>query len=280
MTPLSPIDTAPLFGPLLDELLRLLRSLDPADWERPTMARAWRVRDVAVHLLDGDLRRIAVQRDGHMLAPDRSTASGDDLARFINGVNAGGVSYGARLSPRLITDLLEITGAWVANLVGTLPLDGPSIFPVSWAGESASENWMDVGREYTERWHHQMQIRDATGWARLLEPHWMEPLLDISVRALPHAYGQIHASPGATATLDVHGETTAVRSIARDDRGWTIMRGRPESPTTIVEIAADDVWRMFYNGLTMDEITSRVRITGDTALAAPLLGARSVIVQV
>jgi hypothetical protein len=35
--------------------------------------------------------------------------------------------------------------------------------PVSWAGPEAAPVWFGVAREYTERRHHQQQIRDATG---------------------------------------------------------------------------------------------------------------------
>ena len=44
LEPLTPVYTAPLFAPLHDRLIELLEGLEPADWERPTMASAWRVR--------------------------------------------------------------------------------------------------------------------------------------------------------------------------------------------------------------------------------------------
>jgi hypothetical protein len=59
MTPLAPTLTAHLFEPLNAELLVLLRGLEPEDWQRPTSAREWRVRDVVAHLLDGSLHRLA-----------------------------------------------------------------------------------------------------------------------------------------------------------------------------------------------------------------------------
>ena len=49
MEALKPNYVAPLFRPLLAELVALLRSLAAADWERPTVAPDWRVRDVAAH---------------------------------------------------------------------------------------------------------------------------------------------------------------------------------------------------------------------------------------
>jgi hypothetical protein len=70
MEPLTPVDTRELFAPLHAELIGLLRGLSDADWERPTVAGAWRVRDVAAHLLDGDLRKLSAGRDGHQMPPD------------------------------------------------------------------------------------------------------------------------------------------------------------------------------------------------------------------
>jgi len=37
-------------------------------------------------------------------------------------------------------------------------------------------------------------------------------------------------------------------------------------------------WRLFFNGLPFPEALSHVQLTGDAALARPLLRARSVIV--
>ena len=278
MTPLAPADTAPLFRPLSAELTGLLRQLSAADWLRPTVAGSWRVRDVAAHLLDGQLRRLSAQRDAHLTPPDRPIQSDRDLAQFINAFNAAGVAYGARLSTTVLTDLLHHSGEQLADLVASLDPHGPAIYPVSWAGEQQSENWMDTGREYTEHWHHQMQIRDAVGRPRLLEPRWLEPLLDLSVRALPYAYAEVRAAAGTTVTLAVTGETTGSWTLARGDERWQINRGRPAAPDAVVTIAADDVWRMFYNALPEDVLRQRVTLEGNTDLAAPLLRTRSVVV--
>lgn len=273
--PIAPCYTSQLFRPLHSELLKTLRSLDADAWNRPTLAPQWKVRDVAAHLLDGDLRKIAVYRDGHRLPPDPPIASEHDLTQFINRQNATGVSYAARLSPALITDLLHVTGGWVADLIEQLPPHARSIFSVSWAGEAESENWMDTGREYTERWHHQMQIRDATGRPLLLSPEWMTPLLDISVRALPHAYRAVDAPAGTSIGLHVVGETTGAWTLRRRATGWQLTTGSNEDAQATVRLPADIVWRVFYNA-PYDR--DQIRVDGDAALAEPLLGTRSVIV--
>src|SRR4051794_21347391 len=114
MEPLAPIHTADLFPGLNNELISLLRGLAPEDWERPTVAGAWRVRDVAAHLLDVSLRRLSMHRDGHRPPPGEPIAGYGDLVRFLNRLNAEWVHAAQRLGPRVLTDLLEWTGPQVA----------------------------------------------------------------------------------------------------------------------------------------------------------------------
>ena len=274
---LTPVYTAPLLRPLLGELLELLRGLTLERWEAPTIAGAWRVRDVAAHLLDGELRKLAAYRDGHFLPLDAPITSDRDLARFVNGLNAEGVAWSRRLSPRLLVDLLATTGEWGAELLESLPPHEAAIWPVSWAGEDVSENWMDVGREYTERWHHQMQIRDAVAAPpTLLEARWYRPLLELSVRALPKSYANVTAPPGAAVTFAVTalGAWTLVREAER----WTLYEGDTADATAAVHATADAAWRLLYNALPNPPPPTAIRIEGDQRLAEPLLRTRSVVI--
>jgi len=197
---------------------------------------------------------------------------------LVNAQNAGGVAHSARLSTPVLIELLDISGRQLAAVFATLDPHATALYPVSWAGELVSETWMDIGREYTEHWHHQMQIRDAVGQPRLLEPKWMLPLLDMSVRALPRAYAELRAAAGTTITLAVTGETAGDWSLVRGHDQWQVRTGRPAAPDAIVTIAADDVWRLFYNALPDDDRRQRVTVAGKSDLAAPLWRARSVIV--
>lgn len=259
MRALEPIDTRGLFAPLHEELMTLLRALTAAEWETPTVARAWRVRDVAAHLLDTQLRRLSGQRDGHRLAPpDRP------LVEWLNDLNATWVAAAKRFSPRVIADLLDVTGRAFAPFIESLPLHARAPISVAWAGESESENWFDIGREYTEWWHHQMQIRDAVGAPLLLlEPKWLEPLLEISAR--------VFRGIPATVVFDVDGRAFSVV-------GGEVHRGAAPSPAATVTTDADTAWRMLFHALSHDEILARVTISGDAAAAEPLLRARSVMV--
>jgi uncharacterized protein (TIGR03083 family) len=272
------VDTAPLFAPLHAELIALLRSLTPDEWLRPTIAGRWRVRDVAAHLLDTDLRKVAVYRDGHVLMEGTPPAGPADVARLVNRLNAEGVQYARRLSTRQIVDLLEITGRWSTTLAESLPLRGRAIFPVSWAGETESENWMDTGREYTERWHHQMQVRDAVGRPLLLESYWVRPLLDICVHVLPLAYDGTSAPDGTVVHLHVEADDPMAWTIRCDAGRWGVAPGALHDPHCTVRVSADAIWRLLFNALPDDVARASIRVEGEPRLAEPLLRARSVVV--
>jgi hypothetical protein len=272
-----PVYTAELFPGLHAELITLLRGLEAADWTRPTLAGSWRVRDIAAHLLDGDLRKLSFGRDAHA-PPARPVSSFNDIVALINDLNAGGVRYGERLSPRLMTDLLEITGRWVSDFVAALPPHGDAHFAVSWAGEARSENWMDIGREYTERWHHQMQIREAVGAGDLLQRKWFAPMLDLSVRAFPRAYAETDAPAGTAVVFEVDREPDYVWSVVREAAGWCVMHGRASEAAASVRVDADAAWKLLYNALSARDTRDRLVITGDASVAAPLLRARAVMV--
>lgn len=263
---MKPRYVADLFAPLHRELIALLRGLTPEQWELPTVAGAWRVRDVAAHLLDGMLRKLS------RTSADRPLNSYEEIVAFLNDLNATGVAYWRRTSPAVLTDLLERAGETVAMEVEQLDPHATARISVAWAGEDRSENWMDTGREYTEWWHHQTQIRDAVGAPPLFVARWLAPLLDFSVRALPHAYASTEADEGTAVSVAIDGEAW---TVVREGERWALYEGAPETPSAKVRLDADTAWRIFYNA---PRGRSAVVVEGDVLLAEPLLRTRSVMV--
>ena len=91
------------------------------------------------------------------------------LVAGLNGLNEQWVTAMRRLSPRLMIDLLKSTGEQVNRYL--LSLDPHSTGPVvSWASPDPAPMWLHIAREYTERWHHQQQIREAVGRPLLTGP--------------------------------------------------------------------------------------------------------------
>ena len=202
---LGPTDTRGLFRPVSRQLVALLRTLEPEQWNAPTVAGTWLVRDVVAHLTDGALRRLSFERDGLTPPGPGSIATERDFVAFINGLNQQWVTVARRFSPRVLTDLFEAASTGAADWFESLPLDAPALFPVSWAGENASAGWFDVGREFTELWHHQEQVRMAVGAPSLTDPRYLRAVLEIALRALPHAFRDLGAEPGASVVIDVTG---------------------------------------------------------------------------
>jgi uncharacterized protein (TIGR03083 family) len=273
--PIAVPDCAALFRPLHAELMALLRGFAPADWDRPTVAGAWTVRDVAAHLLDGDLRYLAVTRDGHVAPPAVPILGPADVARHVHAQNATAVAWARRLSPRTLIELHADVGPRVADVVERLDSDAAATFGVSWAGEMTSSTRFDVAREYTERWHHQQQVRDATGAPLLLDDRWLLPLLATAVRALPPRYADVAAPPG-TAVGFIVGDAFGCH-VARDVAGWTLRAGVPDGAAATVSANRDAAWRLFFNALPDPVRAPGIAVHGDAALAAPLLAARAIV---
>ena len=274
----EPVLTAALFRPLHTELTELLSGLAPDDWLRPTLAKRWQVRDVVAHLLDGDLRRISFQRDGHKPPPpETAIRSYTDLVAFLNALNHEWIVAARRLSPAVLLALLGRSGFELADVVESLDPNAGALFGVAWAGERHSLNWMDIGREYTEKWHHQQQIREAVGAPLQLSSRWTTPLFQLSVRALPRAYGDVAATEGTSVALVIEGEGGGTWALLSEVTGWALYEGAPAAPDASIHLSTDVAWRLFYNALSSSRI-EEVRVKGRSELALPLIGARSVMV--
>src|SRR5271166_5695519 len=190
----EPILVIDRFAELRQRLLELLDGLSSVDWDKRTAAPLWTVKDVVAHLLGDDVGMLSRGRDG-FTPPGKPIQSHRNLVDLINELNATWVHAARRMSPRVLRDLLAYTGPQVESYFASLD---PFALgqPVSWAGPEPAPVWLDLAREFTERWHHQQQIRDATGRPPLYDPRFLAPVLDAFVRALPHTFREVAAADG------------------------------------------------------------------------------------
>ena len=276
---MPPTDTRRFFRPVATELTALLRTLPPEAWDRPTVAGTWRVRDVIAHLVDVSMRRVSLHRDRHTPpAPPRPPGTERDFVAFINGLNGQWVEAARRISPRMLTDLYEFVAAALADFTESFPDNGPALFPVSWAGDEQSDGWFDLGREFTEHWHHQAQVRDAVEAPPLRDPAWLHAVLLIALRGLPHAFRETHVETGRALTLEITGTAGGVWTLKRDAGGWTLWAGQESGESARVTMSDDTAWRLLFNALPPERAESLVTRSGDPVVFGPLLRARSVIV--
>jgi uncharacterized protein (TIGR03083 family) len=274
---IPPIYVSHLFPALDQKLVELLRSLTSEEWERLATPK-WRVKDVAGHLLDSNLRRLSIARDGYWGEPFGGS-SPRDLIDFLNGLNADWVKAMRRISPNILTKLLEASNQEVAAYFQSLDPRGEAIFAVSWAGEEKSENWFDIAREYTEKWHHQQQIREAVGKDvdAILGRELYHPVLDTFMRAAPHSYREVEAPENTTVAIRVSGEGGGSWYLSRRNGAWALLRDEEGDICGEVDIPSGIAWRLFTKGLTEEAGRARVSFSGDAALTAPMLKMTAIV---
>jgi uncharacterized protein (TIGR03083 family) len=274
-----PIDEPAIFGSRMDArpllavdraaFLRLLRDLGPGDWVRPTAATPWTVHDVVAHVLGDDLARLARGRDDHAVG---GPGAGEPFAAFIHRLNAEWVRATARLSPRLLVDLLDVTSAQVLGHWRSVDLDVLGE-PVTWAGPEPAPVWPDCARDFTEYWVHQQQIRDATARPGGVEPTVVHAVLDIFLRAVPHTLAGLERPDGTTLTVAVPGAPGGRWTWRRAGHRWW-----PTAPTeagTVVTIEADPLGRLCVR--MVDPAKVDAAISGDRELGAAALRMVSII---
>jgi uncharacterized protein (TIGR03083 family) len=281
LRPLKPILTAHLFPKVDGMLVELLRSLSPEEWERQTVSPKWKVKDVASHLLDTALRGISFARDGYA-PPAPNIDSHAALGAYIDRLNEEGVKVYRRLSPEVLISLMGTACKQLAEYHSGRDPYAQAPYGVSWAGEEKSVNWFDTAREYTERWHHQQQIRLAVERPGVQQPGILtrelyHPVLDCFMRALPFTYRNVSASAGTAIRITVSGECGGGWNLLRGDADWVLTERELDRPKAETIIPQEIAWRVFTKGIDRASAQSQVKITGDAALALPVLGMVSIV---
>ncbi|MCC6943536.1 MAG: maleylpyruvate isomerase family mycothiol-dependent enzyme [Thermomicrobiales bacterium] len=269
----TPTDLRPLFPRERSALLDVLRSLSDAEWQLPTVCGYWSIHDLALHLLNGDLRFIAGRRDGYRspkgptVAPPYGRA---EVTRLVDTLNTSWVEGARWMSPRQVINQLERSGIEYADTLATLDMDAVGI-PVDWIVSEPAPVWIDVAREYTERLIHQQHIRDAAARPLLTERWAVSPLFDTFLLALPNALRAVQAPTGANVHLTIRGEAGCTWIVRKSATGWAFGSDRGVEPFAALTLEQDDAWRLFTKGLTPDQVCPRAALRGDeTALEAML----------
>ena len=279
MTDFTPVFTAHLFPKLDVLLMALLRSLGSGDWNKPTPAPKWTVKDIATHLLDGNLRVLSMLRDQYFgqAAPQIDSYAG--LVKYLNQLNADFLLAFKRVSPHVLIDLLESTGDLYSEVMASLPPDEPAVFSVAWAGQTQSPNWFHIAREYTEKWHHQQQIRAALGLeSALYEKELYHPYLQVSMYALPYQYRDVQAEEGSLLKITIKGEGGGDWYLQKQMREWELVESSVKEPSCTISMEESWAWRIFMNAASLDEAKQHSTIIGNIALGWPIFGVRAVMV--
>lgn len=278
MKPVEPVIVVDLFPDERAELLALLTSFSDEDWAKPTVCPGWTAKDIALHLLGDEVSILSRSRDGFQYG--QASFEGDDfwdeLVAWLNQRNQAWVESARHISPRLLCELLSLTGNGVYEYFKALDpheLGGP----VTWAGPAPAPKWLDIAREYTERWVHHQQIRDAVGVAGLKDKRFFAPVLDTFVRALPHTYSNVEADKDTTVNLNIVGDAGGQWALANEGASWILYKGSAPNPTSKVTLDQETAWRLFTKGISKEDALAEVVIEGDYALGFKILDVVAII---
>jgi hypothetical protein len=267
----SPIPVSHLFKPLDEKLMELLASLSESDWHKPTVVRQWKVKDIVSHLLDGNLRTLSIQQDRYFGDTPPLIQGYRDLVDWLNELNGDWIKATQRISPQVLMLLHRVTGPPVSQYYEALDLYEPAIFPVAWAGQTESLNWMHLAREYTEKWHHQQQIREAIGNEDLMSHRYFYPVMDTYFRALPFTFEKIYAPEGTVIQVHISTEIGGNWFLEKQKDRWRLLEKYDGMIESKVEISPPIAWKLFSKNIRPENTLEKVRIEGNTALGSHVL---------
>ena len=201
-----------------DDLRAILVDIPPDDWERPTPAAGWTIRDQLSHLayFDGAARLSMADPDAFRAARAEAVA---DIEKFVAAtLDYGRGIPGSELLDRFTDERRRLVDAALATPDGVrIPWYGPDMSVAS-----------SVTARIMETWAHGQDVADALGVARPLTGR-LRHVCDIGIRARPFSYRNRGLPPPET--------PLRVELVAPDGSSWEW--GPPDAADRITGTALD-----------------------------------------
>jgi uncharacterized protein (TIGR03083 family) len=266
-----------LFGVERARLSELFGTLEPGDWQRPSPCPGWTVLGLCCHLLGDDLGLLSRQRDGYHGTPSRQRDGLGEagFAAWLDDLQAEWVYAARRISPHLVTELLDWTGPQVVDMLRRQDPQARTAL-VSWAGTSPVPVWLDHAREVSEQWIHRQQLLQALGRPSDLRPDLAGSVLDGLRWAYPYRLEQCSAGPGDTVTIAISGPVTRTWQLVATAAGWQYRDEPGARVVARLSLTTEQAWRLLTSNLPAAE-RSRLTTAGDNAITGVLLSTRAII---
>ncbi len=273
------IDTRELFPEITEALLSLLGSLKPEEWNASTCYPNWKVKDIAAHLIQTATGRLSRQRDSYPSGKTLPSIDFDKLTDIILQSNEDWTSMLRDVSPAILLDIISMTERQLAAFLSSQDLSGRAFFPVTWAGKKEDLNWLDLAREYTERWHHQQQIREAVKAPGIMDPRYLSPVINTLIHAVPFWYEAVEAEMGFRIRIDITGDSGTSRILERREKGWQLTQSGIEKYDELITLTEDTAWRFLMRSITRQEAAGLIQFSSDSHLCTSFLNVKAIMMK-
>ncbi len=252
------------------EVVELLRSLTPEEWELPTDLPGWDVRAVASHLahLESEL---AGNPQEQVEVPDAPHVKGL-MGQF---TEAGCVARRAWPTERIVDELESSVATRYAALQAEPPTDAAAAAPgfagaIGWSWQTLLSNRpLDV-------WMHEQDIRRATGRPGGLDSPGAAHVAAVFSGSLPYVLGKkVGAPAGTTVVLEVEGNhaRTMAATVGDNGRGAAVAEP-PTAPDARIVLGFED-WAVLAGGRRSADAV-QATTEGDQELARRVLDSLAV----
>jgi hypothetical protein len=123
-------------------------------------------------------------------------------------------------------------------------------------------------REYTEKFIHQQQIRDAVNNQGLMKRELFYPFIDIFMYGLPHTYRNTAAEEGTIVTLKITSSIGGEWHIIKTATHWQPIKIITGRAAANLSIPPGTAWKLFSKSILPEQAYEYIVITGDQQLGA------------
>jgi hypothetical protein len=110
-----------------------------------------------------------------------------------------------------------------------------------------------------------------------MTPELYFPVLDCFLRGLPFTYRNVSANPGTCARITISGDCGGTWNLTREEENWRLTEQPWGQIASEISIPQEMAWRIFTKGIDRESARAQVKISGDPALALPVLGMVSIV---
>ncbi|MEU9715272.1 maleylpyruvate isomerase family mycothiol-dependent enzyme [Streptomyces sp. NPDC047976] len=256
----------------IEAITELVLPLPEGQWNLPTPCPGWSVRDIVSHLIGLELEQLGDPRPIHTLPRDLRHVV-DEFTRYME------VPVDVRrhhTAPEMTSEL-EYTVIRRQRQLRNEKRDPATTMVRGPQGNQITLEFALRLRAF-DTWIHEQDLRAALG----VPGNWDSPgafvARDILLAGLPKVVAKgAGAPPNSAVVIDVHGPVEFLRTVRVDAAGRATLDKTPSlGPDVSLAMDWETYVRLAAGRVRPRTVADRVKVEGDTELAAAILGAFAV----